>query len=55
MSLPTGHIQTVPLYRLYRAGTGNTFHTMSTKEADDAVSQYFYTRQGITGYVYTTP
>jgi hypothetical protein len=45
---------TVPLYRLYRAGTGNTFYTMSTEEADNAVSQYSYARQGVTGYVYTT-
>jgi hypothetical protein len=46
---------TVPLYRLYRAATGNTFYTMSTEEADNAVSQYSYARQGITGYVYTSP
>jgi len=46
---------TGPLYRLYRAGTGNTFYTLSAEEADNAVVQYSYAKQGITGYVYLTP
>jgi hypothetical protein len=46
---------TVPLYRLYRYGWGNTFYTLSAAEADNAVVQYSYTPQGVTGYVYTTP
>jgi hypothetical protein len=46
---------TLPLYRLYREGTGNTFYTLDTAEADNAVAQYFYARQGVTGYVYLTP
>lgn len=46
---------TVPLFRLYRAGTGNTFYTLSEAEADNAVAQYSYVRQGVTGYVYLTP
>jgi hypothetical protein len=46
---------TVPLYRLFRAGTGNTFYTLSAEEADNAVAQYSYAKQGVTGYVYLTP
>jgi Repeat of unknown function (DUF5648) len=46
---------TVPLYRLYRAGTGNTFYTLSAEEAENAVFQYAYAHQGVTGYVYPGP
>lgn len=48
-------VGTVPLYRLYRYATTNTFYTLSAEEADQAVAWYGYTRQGVTGYVYLTP
>jgi subtilisin family serine protease len=43
---------TVPLYRLRRWGTGNTFYTMSAEEAESAIFLYAYVHQGVAGYVY---
>lgn len=48
-------VGTIPLYRLYRNATTNTFYTLDAGEADQAVALYGYTHQGVTGYVYFTP
>ena len=45
----------VPLYRLYNPGLGDTFHTIDANEANYAVANYGYTMWGISGYVYLTP
>jgi lysine/ornithine N-monooxygenase len=47
-------LQTVPLYRLLKNGTGNHFYTTSAAERDNAVKSYGYKYEGIAGYVFST-
>jgi len=45
----------VPLYRVYNAGAGNHFYTLSASERTDAINILGYVDQGIAGYVWTAP
>ena len=47
-------LQTVPLYRLLKNGTGNHFYTTSATERDYTVNHYGYKYEGIAGYVFST-
>lgn len=47
--------ETVPLHRLLNSRTGNHFYTSSADEANNAVSAFRYTYQGIAGSVATNP
>ncbi|GAC1681047.1 MAG: hypothetical protein PVS3B3_00500 [Ktedonobacteraceae bacterium] len=42
----------VALYRLYKSGNDDHFYTTSSDEANNAVSKYGYTSEGIACYVY---
>lgn len=45
----------VPLYRLYKSSLRNHFYTISTYEADNAVSNLDYILEGIAGLVSESP
>ena len=45
----------VPLFRLYSAGQGDHFYTISEQERDNAVERYGYTYEGIACYVHDSP
>jgi hypothetical protein len=47
-------LQTVPLYRLLKTGTGNHFYTTSATERDNAVNHLGFKYEGIAGYVFST-
>jgi len=46
---------TVPLYRAYSPSTSDHFYATSWTEMQGAISQYGYTYEGVTGYVWPQP